>query len=148
MKFPRSVSVLARLIAIAVIACGAPQSAATAAPASAATDAPQSTTVESSTQPAGSILVQLSSYAFTPSEIPVGAGKVVFYLVNTSKDAHSMILRNPAVSILAVVAASTNIEGGHSAIFTIDKLPAAVYRVSCGVAGPGHGDMNGTVTVR
>ena len=138
-------SVLARLITVAILACGAPQSAATAAPA--ATNAPQSSTVESSTQPAGSILVQLSSYAFTPSEIPIGTGKVVFYLVNTSKEAHSMILRNPAVSILAVVAASTNIEGGHSAVFTIDRLPAAVYKVSCGVAGPGHGDMTGTVTV-
>jgi plastocyanin len=143
-------AILFALLAIGVIACGAPQAGATAAPAptSATSEAPQYTTVESSTQPAGSILVQLSSYAFTPSEIPIGAGKVVFYLVNTSKEAHSMILRNPAVSILAVVAASANVEGGHSAVFTIDKLPAAVYRVSCAVQGAGHGDMTGTVTVR
>jgi uncharacterized cupredoxin-like copper-binding protein len=133
-----------------VISCGAPQTGAGAplVPTSAASPALQYTTVEASTQPAGSILVQLSSYAFAPSEIPTGAGKVVFYLVNTSNDVHSMILRNPAVSILAVVAASTNVEGGHSAVFTIEGLPAAVYRVSCGVAGPGHGDMTGTVTVR
>jgi len=146
----RSAGMFARLLAVAVIACGAPQTGAPAAPApaSATSDAPQFTTVESSTQPAGSILVQMSSYAFAPTEIPVGAGKVVFYLVNTSKDVHSMILRNPAVSILAVVAASTNIEGGHSAVFTIDKLPAAIYRVSCGVAGAGHGDMSATVTAR
>ena len=53
----------------------------------------QYTTVDASTQPAGSILVEMSSYAFTPTEIPTTAGKVVFYLVNTSKEAHLMALR-------------------------------------------------------
>ena len=97
-------------------------------------------------QPAGSILVEMSSYAFKPTDIPIGAGKVVFYLVNTSKEAHSMALRNPAVSILAVVALSANVPAGQSAIFTIDNLAPAVYRATCPIGG--HGDMTATVTVR
>ena len=87
----------------------------------------------------------MSSYAFKPTEIPTSAGKVVFYLVNISKEAHSMALRNPAVSILNVVALSANVEAGRSAIFTIDNLPAAVYRVNCPIGG--HADMTATVTV-
>ena len=57
-----------------------------------------------------------------------------------------MALRNPAVSILAVVALSSNVPAGKSAIFTIDNLAPGVYRATCPIAG--HGDMTATVTVR
>ena len=132
-----------------VAGCGAPAAPTAVAPVAPATASPgvaQYTTVEASVQPAGSILVEMSSYAFKPTDIPIGAGKVVFYLVNTSKEAHSMALRNPAVSILAVVALSANVPAGQSAIFTIDNLAPAVYRATCPIGG--HGDMTATVTVR
>ena len=146
LSMPRPLGVLLRLTSAMVLACAAPPAAAPAATATATSGAVQYSTVEASTQPAGSILVEMSSYAFKPTEIPTSAGKVVFYLVNTSKEAHLMALRNPAVSILNVVALSANVEAGKSAIFTIDNLPAAVYRVNCPIGG--HGDMTATVTVR
>lgn len=130
-----------------VVACGAPQAAPAATSSATASPAVvHSTTVESSVQPAGSILVEMSSYAFKPADIPVGAGKAVFYLVNTSVEAHAITLRDPAVSVVAVVAASANVEAGRSAVFTIDNLPKAVYRVTCPIAG--HADMKATVTAR
>ncbi len=133
------------MISVAMmIACDAPPAATTSATAS--SGAVQYTTVETSVQPAGSILVEMSSYTFKPTEIPVGAGKVVFYLVNTSKEAHSMALRNPAVSVVNAVALSANVEAGHSAVFTIENLPSAVYRVNCPIGG--HQDMTATVTAR
>jgi uncharacterized cupredoxin-like copper-binding protein len=135
-----------RLSVAIVVACGAPPAVHTAATARPTTGTVTFTTVESSTEPPGATLVELSSYAFKPADIPLAAGKVVFYLVNTSKEAHAMTLRNPAVSILAVVALSADIQAGHSAVFTIENLPAAVYRVSCPIAG--HGDMTATMTVR
>lgn len=140
----RCFSLLLPLSVAAVMSCGAPPAAAPAATAS--LGAVQFTTVESSVQPPGSILVEMSSYAFKPTEIPTVAGKVVFYLVNTSEEAHLMALRNPAVSVINVVALSANVEAGHSAVFTIDNLPSAVYRVNCPIAG--HADMTATVTVR
>ena len=146
LSMPRALGVLLRLIAATVLACAAPPAAAPAATPTASAGAVHYTTVDASTQPAGSILVEMSSYAFKPTEIPTSAGKVVFYLVNISKEAHSMALRNPAVSILNVVALSANVEAGKAAIFTIDNLPIAVYRVNCPIGG--HGDMTATVTVR
>jgi len=64
----------------------------------------------------------------------------VLYLVNTSTEVHVMELRNPAVSIVAVVAPSANVEAGHLAVFTIDNLPTGIYRVTCPILGhPGLG---------
>jgi hypothetical protein len=101
-----------RLSVAIVVACGAPPAVNTAATARPTTGTVTFTTVESSTEPPGATLVELSSYAFKPADIPLAAGKVVFYLVNTSKEAHAMALRNPAVSILAVVALSADISSG------------------------------------
>jgi hypothetical protein len=58
----------------------------------------QVSTVEASVQPAGSILVEMTNYAFKPAT-----------------------LRNPSVSILNVVALSAEVQPGHSAVFTIDN---------------------------
>ena len=107
----------------------------------------QTATVEASTQPAGSILVEMTSYAFKPADIPLRAGKVVLYLVNPSAEVHSMVLRNPAVSILNVVASSAEVPAGHSAVFTIDNLPAAVYRVACPITNHAANGMTATATM-
>lgn len=113
----------------------------------------QYTTVESAVQPAGSILVEMTNFAFKPADIPLTAGKVVFYLVNPSNQSHSMALQNAAVSIF-VVALSANVAAGRSAVFTIDNLPVGVYRVTCPTTGPDgrtpHTDLGmvGTATVR
>jgi len=138
---------LSRLTVVLVVACA--PSASTAAPSATITPAAvQYTTVESPVQPAGSILVEMTNYAFKPADIPLTAGKVVFYLVNPSNEIHSMALRNPAVSILAVVASSANVEAGRSAVFTIDNLPVGVYHVTCLIGNHAREGMVGTATVR
>ena len=103
------------------------------------------TTVESTAQPPGSILVELTSYAFKPADLSVTSGKVVLYLVNTATEAHAMALRNPAVSVLAVVALSKNVEAGHAAVFTIDDLPIGTYRLTCPIGNHASNGMVGTV---
>ena len=107
----------------------------------------QTSTVEAPTQPAGSILVEMTNYAFKPADIPLKAGKVVIYLVNPSTEVHSMALRNPAVSVLNVVASSAEVPAGHSAVFTIDNLPAAVYSVYCPITFHAASGMTATATM-
>jgi uncharacterized cupredoxin-like copper-binding protein len=134
---------LSRLTLVLVVACGAPSAATPAA----SLGPVQYTTVESSVQPAGSILVEMTSYAFKPADIPLTVGKVVIYLVNPSTEIHSMALRNPAVSILKVIALSAEVPPGHSAVFTIENLPAAVYRVTCPITNHADNGMTGTATM-
>ncbi len=127
-----------------VVACGTP-----ATPSATASLGPvRYATVEASVRPAGSILVEMTSYAFKPADIPLTAGTVVLYLVNPSTEVHSMALRNPAVSILNVVALSAEVAAGHSAVFTIENLPVGVYRVTCPIANHAENGMTATVTVR
>jgi plastocyanin len=118
----------------------------TAAPSATATSAVLYTTFESAVQPAGSILVEMTNYAFKPADIPLKVGKNVIYLVNPSNEVHSMALRNPSVSVLAVVALSAEVEAGHSAIFTIENLPAGMYRVTCPITNHATNGMVGTAT--
>lgn len=136
---------LAVLSVLTLVACNAPVGS-TATP-SASLGPVQAFTVEASVQPAGSIRVEMTTYAFKPADIPLSPGRVVLYLVNTSPDIHSMALRNPAVSILDVVALSADVPGGHSAIFTIDNLRAGVYRVSCPITNHAVNGMTGTATM-
>jgi uncharacterized cupredoxin-like copper-binding protein len=89
----------------------------------------------------------MTNYAFKPADLPLARAKVVLYLVNPSNEVHSMQLRNPAVSVLAVVASSADVEAGHSAIFTIENLPAGMYRVTCPITGHASQGMVGTATV-
>ena len=107
----------------------------------------QFSTVEASVQPVGSILVQMTNYAFTPADIPLTPGRVVLYLVNNSTLIHLMALRNPAVSVVNVVALSAEVQPGHSAVFTIDNLRAGVYRTSCPINTHAENGMTGTATM-
>jgi plastocyanin len=130
---------------VLVVACG--PSASTAPPSATPSAAAVTyTTVESAVQPAGSILVEMTNYAFKPADIPLKVGKNVLYLVNPSNEVHSMALRNPAVSVLAVVALSADVAAGHSAVFTIENLPAGMYRVTCPITNHATNGMVGTAT--
>jgi len=142
----RFLGALSRLAVILVLSCGssvaAPPPNATTAQA-----AVQFTTVASTAQPPGSTVVALTNYAFSPADISVTSGKVVLYLINSSADPHAMALRNPAVSLLAVVALSEIVEGGHAAVFTIDNLPLGTYRLTCPVGSHADNGMVGTLIV-
>ena len=150
MNVSRSLGTLSLLIVLIAVGCGpSPSSTAPSTTARAATPAAvQYTTVESAVQPAGSIRVELTSFAFKPADIPLTAGKVVLFLVNTSSEDHSMALRNPAVSVLAVVALSAHVKAGRSAVFTIDNLAVGDYTVSCPIGDHASSGMVATATVR
>jgi plastocyanin len=90
----------------------------------------------------------MTNYMFKPADIPLTAGNVVLYLVNTSNETHSMALRNPAVSILNVVALSADVGAGRSAVFTIENLPVGVYRMTCPIYNHADNGMTATATVR
>jgi plastocyanin len=145
----RTFGTIMRLGVALVVACSPSTTAApsTSAPSAAATLAVQSATVESAVRPAGSILVEMTNYAFKPADIPLIRGKNVLYLVNPSNEVHSIQLRNPTVSVVAVVASSADVEAGHSAIFTIENLPAGTYRVTCPITNHAIQGMVGSATV-
>lgn len=147
MSARRAVGIGALLAAVLALAC-TPTASPNPPTASPTRGAVRYATVESSVQPPGSVRVEMSNYAFQPADIPVAPGKVVLYLVNSSNIAHVLTLRNPAASLLAVVAASESVEAGRSAVLTMENLPAATYRMNCPI-GP-HSDLGmvGTLTVR
>jgi len=129
---------LSRLAVVVVLACTQPGAAATAAPSA----SPRYATVEATSQPTGSVAIELISYAFRPAEISVKAGKVVLYLVNTSADPHALSLRDETGPLLAVAAQSETVAGGRAAVFTIENLPAGTYRMKEPLALPHGGEEN------
>jgi len=124
-----------------LIGCGSSASAPTASPTTTPRPSLHFTTVDAASQPVGSTLVELVNYEFRPAEFSVKAGKVVLYLVNSSNEPHSISLRDEAGPLIAVSALSTPVAPGHSAVFTIDDLPAGTYRMTEPIPGA-HGDAN------
>ena len=98
----------------------------------------------SSGAPAGSNQVQLMDFSFKPRDISVGAGKVVFFLVNSGPAAHDLVI---ADSTGTSVARSSLVQAGDTFTFTVDKLPAGKYVFFCDVPGHRAAGMEGTLTV-
>ena len=112
----RSLLVAACAIGASVLACSAP-AATPSAPSSRSSTAPAEVTYTyavATTQPAGSILITMSNYQFTPATLSLPAGKVVLYLVNTGTEDHDVTLREPARSVLKVVAKSDSVRPGQA----------------------------------
>lgn len=146
----RSLLVAACAIGASVLACSGP-AATPSAPSSGSSNAPAAVTFAygaATTQPSGSILITMSNYQFTPATLALPAGKVVLYFVNTSNLDHDLILREPARSVLKVVAKTELVPPGQSGTLTIDGLAAGIYRVTCAVAGHADLGMVGDFTVR
>ena len=96
-------------------------------------------------QPAGSILVSMTEYKFTPSTISVPAGKVVFYVVNAGSGiSHDMIIRDGSGR---TVAGSDLLSAGDSTVFTVDSIAAGTYTYFCDQPGHEASGMKGTLTV-
>jgi plastocyanin len=131
---------VSQLAVVLVLACTQPVSGvvATATPLASLRYA----TVEATSQPTGSVAIELISYAFRPAEISVKAGKVSLYLVNTSADPHALSLRDETGPLLAVAAQSETVAGGRAAVFTIENLPAGTYRMKEPLALPHGGEEN------
>jgi plastocyanin len=149
-RMSRLVAFVLLCSAAALMACSPSAAAPTSSPTPTPKPSLHFTTVEATSQPAGSTLVEMVNYEFRPAEISVKAGKVVLYLVNSANEPHAISLRDEAGSLLAVSAQSDPVAPGHSAIFTIDDLPVGSYRVKEPLAGihGGDTDMLGHLTSR
>ena len=97
-------------------------------------------------QPAGSIKVTMTEFAFSPSTISVPSGKVVFFLVNTGTVSHDMIIRDSSGQRVSG-AASELVSAGDSFVFTVTTLPAGSYSFFCDQPGHEASGMKGTLTV-
>jgi uncharacterized cupredoxin-like copper-binding protein len=119
-------AVVAGLLVLALVACGAGGGAAAGAD-----------------QPAGSTKVSMSEFKFTPSTIEVKPGTTLF-LINDGTAPHDMVVADASG---AIKARSSMVQPGNSTRFAIDNLPAGGYQVYCDV--PGHKDsgMTGRLTV-
>ncbi|HUY73694.1 MAG TPA: cupredoxin domain-containing protein [Candidatus Dormibacteraeota bacterium] len=95
-------------------------------------------------QPAGSILVTLTEFSFSPSSISAPSGKVVFYLVNAGTISHDMIISDSSDNR---VAGSDLISAGDSIVFTVDNIAAGTYPFYCDQTGHEASGMKGTLTV-
>jgi plastocyanin len=95
-------------------------------------------------QPPGSIKVTMTEFAFAPSSIAAGAGKVVFYLVNTGTVAHNMVIRDSAGRRLKT---SELVSAGDANVFTVDAIAVGTYTIFCDQQGHEASGMKGTLTI-
>jgi plastocyanin len=96
-------------------------------------------------QPAGSTKVSMTEYHFTPTDISVPAGKVVFYLVNDGTGtSHDLVIHD---STGKTVAKSELVSSGDSIVFTVASIAAGSYTIVCDQPGHEASGMKGTLTV-
>jgi plastocyanin len=99
----------------------------------------------STPQPAGSLLVTMTEFKFTPDTLTVPSGKVVFYLVNGgSNTSHDMVIRDGAGKRIA---GSDLVSAGDTSVFTVDVIAAGTYTYFCDQPGHEGSGMKGTLTV-
>lgn len=99
----------------------------------------------STAQPTGSTKVSMTEFKFTPGDIHVNAGKVVFFLVNDgSGTSHDLVIRD---STGKTIAKSELVSAGDSVVLTVDNIAAGTYTIFCDQAGHEASGMKGTLTV-
>lgn len=96
-------------------------------------------------QPAGSIKVTMTEYAFNPSTISAPSGKVVFFLVNAGSISHDMVIRDASGQKVSG-ATSELVSAGDSFVFTVANLPAGSFTFICDQPGHEASGMKGTLT--
>jgi plastocyanin len=96
-------------------------------------------------QPAGSTKVTMTEFQFSPSDLSVSGGKVVFYLVDSGTTSHNLVIKDSSDK---VVAKSSLVQAGSSTVFTVDNLPAGSYKIVCDVSGHTESGMIGTLTAK
>jgi len=87
----------------------------------------------------------MTEFKFTPSDIQVPAGTVVFFLVNDGNGiSHDMAIRDSSGK---TIARSDLLSAGDSTVFTVDNLAAGTYTIFCDQPGHEASGMHGTLTV-
>jgi nitrite reductase (NO-forming) len=89
--------------------------------------------------PTGPIMVGLSEFAITPSNIKASAGPVELQITNTGTQVHN----------LEVVGFGTSpdVAPGGTTTLTLPDMAAGTYEVICNIAGHAAAGMRGTLTV-
>jgi uncharacterized cupredoxin-like copper-binding protein len=97
------------------------------------------------TQPSGSTKVSMTEFKFTPGDISVSAGKVVFFVVNDGNGtSHDLVIRDGTGK---TVAKSELVSSGDSTVLTVDNIAAGTYTIFCDQPGHEASGMKGTLTV-
>ena len=87
----------------------------------------------------------MTEFKFTPGDIHVNAGKVVFFLVNDGNGtSHDLVIRD---STGKTIAKSELVSAGDSIVLTVDNIAAGTYTIVCDQAGHEASGMKGTLTV-
>ena len=87
----------------------------------------------------------MTEFKFTPGDIQVNAGKVVFFLVNDGNGtSHDLVIRD---STGKTIAKSELVSAGDSSVLTVDNIAAGTYTIVCDQAGHEASGMKGTLTV-
>jgi plastocyanin len=97
--------------------------------------------------PAGATRIEMYALAFHPADLSIPAGDAQFFLVNPadkSLGTHSMAIGPKLYQILA---ASTAVPLGESAVFSVQDLAPGTYVVWCTIDGHASEGMVGTLTV-
>jgi len=96
-------------------------------------------------QPAGSTKVSMTEFKFTPSDISIPAGKVVFFLVNDGNGtSHDMVIQDSSGK---TIAKSELVSAGDTTVLTVDNIAAGTYTILCDQPGHEASGMKGTLTV-
>jgi plastocyanin len=145
----------------------APSQSTTAAPASApiggtaasaspkATPEFNSTMASATSAPAGAVTIELSGPPphYVPAGVSATAGDVTFFLTNRSVGAHTLAIGHGPLEMVGEfvrntpVAASSAVNIGKSATFTVYGLPAGTYAIWCTISNHAFEGMRGTLTV-
>ena len=97
------------------------------------------------TQPSGSTKVSMTEFKFSPSDISVSAGKVVFFVVNDGNGtSHDLVIRDGTGK---TIAKSELVSSGDSTVLTVDNIAAGTYTIFCDQPGHEASGMKGTLTV-
>jgi plastocyanin len=96
-----------------------------------------------SAQPAGSIKVTMTEFAFSPSTLSVPSGQVVFYLVNAGTVSHDLVIKDSSGN---TAGRSDLVSAGDSVVFTVSNLAAGSYSFACDQPGHEANGMKGTLT--
>jgi len=87
----------------------------------------------------------MTEFKFTPSDISVPAGKVVFFLVNDGNGtSHDMVIQDSSGK---TIAKSELVSAGDTSVLTVDNIAAGTYTILCDQPGHEASGMKGTLTV-
>jgi plastocyanin len=105
--------------------------------------------------PPGAVTIELSGPPphYVPAGVSATAGDITFFLINRSIGAHTLAIGNGPLQMVGEyvrntpVAASSAVNVGRAATFTVYGLPAGNYVIWCTISNHAFEGMHGTLMV-